>query len=54
MRNSRTTTAVIGFRNKIWGIAPKPTPVTPIKLKVKRPPAKPLEELAQMFRLLQR
>lgn len=51
MRKSRTTTAAIGFRNKIWGIAPKPTASTSTKLKVKRPPA-PLEEMAQVFRLI--
>jgi hypothetical protein len=51
MRNSRTTTAAIGFRNKIWGITPKPTPT---KIKVKRPPATPLEEMAQVFRLITR
>ena len=54
MRKSRTTTAAIGFGSKIWDIAAKSTAPTPTKLKVKRPPATPLEELAQMFRLLQR
>ena len=52
MRDSRTTTAAIGFRNKIWGIAPKRTEPTSTTLKVKRPPATPLEEMAQVFRLI--
>jgi hypothetical protein len=52
MRNSRTTTAAIGFRNKIWGIAPKSTEPTSTKLNVNRPPATPLKELTQMFRLI--
>lgn len=52
MRKSRTTTAAIGFRNKIWGITPKPTLPAPTNLKVKRLPATPLEELTQMFRLI--
>jgi hypothetical protein len=52
MRNSRTTTAAIGFRNKIWGITPKSPIPTSTKLKVKRPPATPLEEMAQVFRLI--
>jgi len=50
MKKARPTTAAIGFRNKIWGIAPNPTP--PTKLKVKRPSATPLEELAQLFQLI--
>jgi hypothetical protein len=52
MKKARTTTAAIGFRNKIWGIAPKPTAPTSTKLKVKRPSATPLEEIAQVFSLI--
>lgn len=52
MRKSRTNTAAIGFRNKIWGLPPKPTVPAPTKLKAKRPPATPIEEMAQMFRLI--
>jgi hypothetical protein len=45
-------TKSLGFGKRAWGIAPKPTPVTPTKLNVKRPPATPLEEMVQVFQLI--
>jgi hypothetical protein len=44
----------LGFGKRKYGIVPKPTVPTPTKLKVQRPPVTPLEEIAQMFRLITR
>ena len=39
----------LGFGKRTWVSQPKPTPT---KLKVRQPPVTPLEEMAQMFRLI--